>query len=153
MADKTVYTEGPRQPVPTTAPPPLPARPGSRVAWTIPRIIAHVVLVAMMVAVLFPIYWLLITSLKDNAEALGPPATFWPKHFTLSSYETAFKESLFPGLINSVLAALISTVIAVAIGTLAAYSLERHHFRLRNDVAFWIPVSYTHLTLPTICSV
>jgi multiple sugar transport system permease protein len=122
----------------TTAPAPQVAQHRRRTTWSIGRIFAHLALLVMMVAVLFPIYWLVITSFKDNSEALGPPATFWPNHFTLHSYEVAFKESLFPGLINSFLAALISTVIAVLIGTLAAYSLERHHFRLRNDVAFWI---------------
>src|SRR5437763_12080071 len=121
MAKKTLFPEGRRQPVPTTAPSPLPAQRARPVPWSLQRIVAHVVLLAMMAAVLFPIYWLVITSFKDNAEALGPPATFWPKHFTLQSYTTAFKESLFPGLTNSILAALISTVFAVAIGTLAAY--------------------------------
>lgn len=138
MANKAVIAESHHQ-LGTTASSPGPvAAQKTRPTWSIRRVVAHLILLAMMVGILFPIYWLVITSFKDNAEALGPPATFWPRHFTLHSYETAFKESLFPGLINSFLAALISTVISVAIGTLAAYSLERHHFRLRNDIAFWI---------------
>jgi multiple sugar transport system permease protein len=138
MSEKTVFIEDPRQPAPAPPVSPVAAQGTRPVAWSIQRIVVHIVLLAMMVGILFPIYWLLITSFKDNPEALGPPATFWPRHFTLDSYATAFKESLFPGLINSFLAALISTVISVAIGTVAAYSLERHHFPFRNDVAFWI---------------
>jgi len=119
----------------TTLEPTIPAK---RAKWGVKRVLAHLVMIGFLVVVVFPIYWMVITSLKPQGEVLGPPATFWPQEFTLANFAAAFRLDIFPGIVNSFLAAFISTVLAVAIGTLAAYGLERYRFRLRNDAAFFI---------------
>lgn len=44
------------------------------------------VVILFSVWTLFPLYWLLITSLKTNAEVLTDPPTFVPLHPTFASY-------------------------------------------------------------------
>jgi multiple sugar transport system permease protein len=115
-----------------------PTVPPKRTKWGIKRVLAHLVMIVFLVLIVFPLYWMLITSVKPGGEVLGPPATFWPREFTLANYAEAFRLDVFPGIVNSFVAALISTALAVAIGTLAAYGLERYRFRGRNDTAFFI---------------
>lgn len=106
--------------------------------WTIGRVLAHVVLAVFAFIVLFPLYWMFVTSIRPKTSISTAGADLWPDEVTLHSYREVFEAHLFPGIINSFVAGIASTILAVALGTLAAYGLERFRFRGRDDVAFFI---------------
>ena len=92
----------------------------------------------LMVLILFPIYWMLITGLRPQTETFATKPKLWP-NFTLEHYKAIFSEgSVLHGLMNSVIIALTATVIALLLGAPAAYVLARWEFKRKSDLWFWI---------------
>jgi multiple sugar transport system permease protein len=81
----------------------------------------------VLVAALFPVFWLLMLSLKSPATIAD--GRLIPSSWSLENYKGIFQESIFTrALVNSIGIAAISTVIAVALASLAAYALARLNF-------------------------
>ncbi|MGI9485641.1 MAG: carbohydrate ABC transporter permease [Geminicoccaceae bacterium] len=86
----------------------------------------------------FPIYWLLNTSLKTARDAIARPPRFI---FTpiFDNYQKVLQESdLWAFFLNSTIVGLGSTAATLAVGIPAAYVLARFPFRGSADVGFWI---------------
>ncbi|HET6946632.1 MAG TPA: carbohydrate ABC transporter permease [bacterium] len=93
---------------------------------------------AIVLLFLFPVLYLILTSLKTQVDAFQYPPV-WIFRPTFSNYREVF--DLYPFghfLVNSLIVASASTVAAVALGAMAAYALARFSFRRSKDVAFWI---------------
>ena len=107
-------------------------------AW----VVTVVVIIFAAVAILFPIYWMIVTSLKLPREIYRVPA-LWPTVFTLDNYRILLteKDFLIP-IRNSLMVALSVTVISVVIASLAAYALVRFRFRFRGLVGKLILFAY-----------
>lgn len=110
---------------------------------------------------LFPLFWMLVTSVKARSEVTLLPPTYFPgvdfdpvsdnykAVFTRSSElggalnqagaEQTTQISEFPArLLNSVLIAGGSTLLALVLGTLAAYAFSRFRIKGENDLLFFI---------------
>lgn len=86
-------------------------------------------LIPIMIFVLFPFYWVIITSFKTTTQISQRESIFWPSPATLSQYEQlVFNSPFLMWLGNSLLVAALSTIISVAIAALAAYALTRLKF-------------------------
>ncbi len=107
------------------------------------------VLIAIFVLVsLFPFYWIVITSLKTQADiSKGTTSLLPPGHLTLGSYRTDFTQTSNTGvnfgraLLNSAFVALSATVIAVLLGSLAGYGLARTRLRGRPVILGFILIA------------
>ncbi len=87
------------------------------------------ILLPIMVFVLFPFYWVVITSFKTTSQISQRQSIFWPSPPTLSQYqELIFGSPFVHWLLNSVMVATLATIISVAIAALAAYALTRLKF-------------------------
>ena len=95
------------------------------------------VLVAILLFVtLFPIYWMIVTSLEPWELVLVWPPSFLPRELTLEYWTWAWSRFLLP-LRNSLIIAGVTTVISVALGFPAAYSFSR--FRIGGTtLPFWV---------------
>ncbi|MEK9702765.1 MAG: carbohydrate ABC transporter permease [Deltaproteobacteria bacterium] len=83
----------------------------------------------------FPIVWTLITSFKPESDIVTNELQYIPENFTLSNYSAIWTRSGYPRLIaNSLQVTLITMVICMTLGTLAAYSLSRYQFKVRNQI-------------------
>jgi multiple sugar transport system permease protein len=103
--------------------------------------IKYAVLLLIMVIVLFPIYWMVITSFKGRLELTTYPPTLFPKNIILDNYRDAFSDSDIPRyMLNSVIVVGVSTLISLFFGTLAGYSLARFAFTptFKRQISFWI---------------
>jgi multiple sugar transport system permease protein/N,N'-diacetylchitobiose transport system permease protein len=81
----------------------------------------------------FPIYWMILTTVKSNRDLLSQNPTFWPQHFNFSSYNTIFDDPNFlPDLSNTALITLGAVVAGLIVGFLAAVAVARFRFRGRN---------------------
>ena len=98
------------------------------------RVITYVLLAVWAVIVLFPFYWMILTSVKSygayNSE-------FIPKFYTLSptlqNYADAFTTvSLGKYILNTVVFTLVTTLIMLFVITLAAFAFARLEFRGKN---------------------
>jgi len=82
---------------------------------------------AVIVVALFPVFWLLMLSLKSPATVAD--GRLIPGSWSFANYKGIFGQSIFTrALLNSVGIALISTVIAVVLASAAAYAISRLEF-------------------------
>lgn len=95
------------------------------------RLLTYLLLGVWAVVVLFPFYWMLLTSVKDygayNAEHIP---TFFTLSPTLQNYRDAFTSvPLGRYLLNTVFFAVVTTALMVVVITLSAYAFARMEFR------------------------
>jgi multiple sugar transport system permease protein len=107
---------------------------------------AYAPLVLWAAIIIFPLYWVVITSLKRPVDVFAGPTYFPWLDFTptLAAWGTIFSgeiEVVGPFL-NSLVAATLSSGFAVIVGAMAAFGLARFEYRAgpwRNrDIAFWM---------------
>ena len=87
-------------------------------------------LLVLFAFLLFPVYWMAVTSLKTNVESYRIVPSLWPEKLSVDGYVTLFQDGKFllyyqNNLIVSALAALLICVISI----MAGYALSRFHFR------------------------
>lgn len=106
------------------------------------RGVTYVFLGIWAVIVLFPFYWMLLTSVKSYGQYSGEfVPKFFTLHPTLENYVTAFTAvPLAKYLGNTVIFTLATTAIMLVVTVLAAFGFSRMNFRGRN-VAFTVFLS------------
>ena len=85
----------------------------------------YLVVLVVLVVFLFPIYWLMIMSLKTPDEIFAFPPTWWPERLQFANYAVLFKDGDAATVWNSFVIAGISTICAMFLGTMCAYSIAR----------------------------
>ena len=90
------------------------------------RITTGIILVVTLVLFAFPLYYLVVTSLKTKAELNSPVPTLIPRDPTLAAYYSVLVEREFGGLlVNSILACASATVLAIIIALVICYPITR----------------------------
>jgi ABC-type glycerol-3-phosphate transport system permease component len=95
-----------------------------------------------LAATAFPLYWMLVSSLKGDAEILAYPPTMWPRELTLLNFQRLLAGDFMIWFVNSVFVALSTTALVIVVGTLAAYSLTRFDYPGREVLAFSVLFTY-----------
>ena len=153
---RIVQSEQPKTPVTTAAQ----RRSQGGVLHIVREVLFWLALAAAFVFFLFPLFWMLITSIKPRNEVtLLPPRYFPFLDFqpVMDNYQAVFTKaselgtinqstttrqgeiSEFPAhLLNSVIIAGSATVLAVLLGTLAAYAFSRFRVKGESDLLFFI---------------
>ena len=94
-------------------------------------------LLVVIVVCVFPFYWMVTTSFKEQAAILSPTPQFIFRP-TLGNYTTAFQKfDIGASLVNSLIVALSTTAISLTLGTPAAYAIARFEFKGKRDLWFW----------------
>ncbi|MCP4998758.1 MAG: carbohydrate ABC transporter permease [Hyphomicrobiales bacterium] len=107
------------------------------------RILFNVIAWGLVLAVAFPLFWMIVTSLKPGFELFRRPPTMLPETVTFEHYWRLLSETPFLLYFrNSVILASATTVVVVGIGTLGAYSLVRFRYRGRESLAFLVLFTY-----------
>lgn len=84
---------------------------------------------------IFPLYWIVVSSLKAPADIAAYPVQYLPLRPTLENYISLFAKSDFgQNMLSSLVVATVSGLAATAIATLSAYVLSRFQFRARGLV-------------------
>ncbi|MDO5068156.1 MAG: carbohydrate ABC transporter permease [Propionibacteriaceae bacterium] len=100
-------------------------RPRNRRGW-LSATISYTYLSVLAVAAVFPLLWVVLSSVKGKGELIADPTSFWPKEITFEYYRTVWDQLKFgTALTNSVGIALVTTVISLAFSALAAYGIVR----------------------------
>ena len=87
------------------------------------------VLLPIMIFVVFPFYWVIVTSFKTTPQISERRSIFWPEPATTEQFTSLIQNTPFLTWFgNSVLVAAASTLISVAFAALAAYALSRLKF-------------------------
>ena len=108
----------------------------------------YIPLTIFVVWLLFPFYWMVITTLRPDSELYRPwnaPSyqPFWTTNPTLEHVKDLFEETLFATwLWNTMLIALVSTAISLVCGVCAGYALSRLKFPFAGSLGTGIFVTY-----------
>ncbi len=100
------------------------------------NVFRYLLLFVILLFLLFPLYWVLITSFKTNLEAYLYPPTFWPKDFTVDSYIRLVTENnqFFVYYRNNFIVSGAVALITLLASFLAGYALSRLHVKLNAAV-------------------
>jgi ABC-type glycerol-3-phosphate transport system permease component len=100
------------------------------------RIVHWLVLLGVavvLVVVLFPIYWMLLTGIKPKSEIYLPIPSLWTVNPTLDNIRSLFDRTPFPAQMrNSLFVSTVTTSISIVVSSLAGYSLSRLHYPGRD---------------------
>ena len=87
----------------------------------------------MALIVLFPFYWMIISSLKSLEEYRENIPTLWPRVIIWSNYAEAFTEaSLGQLFLNTAYVGIVSTLLSLVITVLSAFAFARLEFKGKN---------------------
>jgi multiple sugar transport system permease protein len=101
------------------------------------------VLGLLLVMVLFPFYWMTITSLKSEDQMRSLVSMFWPSPVVFENYDQLLRKTDFTKwFANSAIVAVSSTLLATAVGTIGAYALARLRFRGRAFMSSATLITY-----------
>ncbi|TMH10133.1 MAG: carbohydrate ABC transporter permease, partial [Betaproteobacteria bacterium] len=133
---------------------------GMRYLDTLPRrwVTTYLPLAVFVFVLLFPFYWMVMTSFKPNAELVSRAANpFWIVHPTLAHFDKLLFHTEYPQwLWNTVLVSVVATLLSLAASVFAAYAIERLRFKGSRQVglaiflAYLIPPSILFIPLATI---
>lgn len=104
---------------------------------SIPRLLQAIAIIIALIIILFPLYWMVTSSLKTENELFSMP----PKWFftpSLAAYVDAINNTeILTNLVNSVLITACAVALGIVVGAPAAYGIARYRFAGRRDVWFW----------------
>ena len=100
------------------------------------NVLIYTILILLAIAIIFPFYWMINSSLKDLAEYKRSIPTFWPEtvHFEnyLMAYNAANLGQLF---LNTLYVGVVSTILSLVITVLSAFAFARLEFA-GKDILF-----------------
>ena len=127
---------------------------------TMPRkvVTVYVPLLVFLVVLLFPFYWMVITSVKPDSELLSRDGNpFWVVEPTLAHFKKLLFDTAYPEwLWNTVLVSVVATAFSLFASVLAAYAIERlrfsgaKHVGLSIFLAYLVPPSILFIPLAAI---
>jgi multiple sugar transport system permease protein len=100
-------------------------------------------LALLLLFVLFPFYWILITAFKTDLQISQRVGTFWPEPWTVEQYHKLFYEQpFFVWFQNSAIVAVATTAVAVIIAALGGYALARLRFAGAQSMQTVLLITY-----------
>ncbi len=113
---------------------------------SLPRrvVTVYLPLLVFLVVLLFPFYWMVVTSFKPNEELISRDANpFWIVAPTLAHFRRLLFQTEYPQWMwNTMLVAVVATFLSLAASVLAAYAIERLRFRGARETGLAIFLAY-----------
>ena len=101
------------------------------IVWTIKGFFLFIYFVLAVV----PLYWIIVTSLKDPQEIYTWPLIYFPTKISLEGYKFLFKFANFAQFFrNSLFTSLTASFIAMVFSTLSGYILARYKFTYKKTI-------------------
>ena len=99
------------------------------------KFFTYAFLIAMALIVLFPFYWMIISSLKTLDEYRLSVPTFWPTKVMFGNYAEAFTTANLGKLfLNTAYVGVVSTLLSLVITVLSAFAFARLEFKGRETL-------------------
>ena len=106
-----------------------PSRLSRRQRSNIGVVLRMLLMVPILIFVLFPFYWIIITSFKTDLQIQRYTSIYWPEPWTTEQYRSLLYDTPFlTWFRNTFVVASLSTLLSVSVATLAAYALARLKF-------------------------
>lgn len=119
----------------------------------------YLFLALVLIIIAFPIYWIILTSMKPASLTYTPKPALWTNEPTLESFIKLFDARPFHlWMFNSLWVTVVNCALAVAVGTMASYSLSRLRYPGRQFLSglfffvYLVPASLLFIPLYVILS-
>jgi len=104
-------------------------------------VLVWILVLLFLVFLLFPFYWMFVTSVKTDAEIYASPLVYWPKEVVWTTYKKLFGYFNFLRYMkNSLVVAVITMILSLSVSLLAAYAFSQMDFKGR-DALFMLLVA------------
>ena len=104
-----------------------------RITKILVKTMLYAFLILMAIIIIFPFYFMLISSVKTLEEYKEPIQTLWPRSFLFSNYRDAFNTAHLGRLfLNTMYVGIVSTVLSLIITVLTAFAFARLEFKGKN---------------------
>jgi multiple sugar transport system permease protein len=124
------------------APAPIPSVAGRRRRWKLPFSPWHLVLVPATIILIFPFFWMIVTSIETSSEALRFPPDLTPHVLRFSNYGDALKAAPFGRFFwNSAVVALTTVICNLVFCAAAGYAFARFRFLGRGALFVLIMIT------------
>jgi multiple sugar transport system permease protein len=105
----------------------------SKIGKIVVMVLLYAFLITMAVIVIFPFYFMLISSVKTLDEYQRSIPTLWPEVIRLSNYVEAFNTGNLGRLfVNTMIVGIVSTLLSLVITVLSAFAFARLEFKGKN---------------------
>lgn len=96
-----------------------------------------IISIVLLCVLLFPIYWIFVTSIKTEKEIFRIPPTFWPKVLNTKSYLAQLQTgdfNMFRSFGNSLMISLGAMLIAIVLAVPASYGIAKYQFKGKRAI-------------------
>jgi multiple sugar transport system permease protein len=90
------------------------------------KTIRVILIVIVLVVFLFPVFWIVTGSLKNQVEFYSIPPKIIPNSPTLNNFITALSERGLKGILDSFIVSIVSTILSMIIAIPASYAIARY---------------------------
>ena len=102
-------------------------------AETIMKVIIFAIVAVGAFVCIYPLLWMLATSLKENTEAYTNQVSLIPSKFVFENYVNIWKEApMARGMINSVMITTVTVTLSMLTASLAAFAFAKLNFPMKN---------------------
>ena len=109
----------------------------------IKKTILSLISIIIVIAVAFPLIWLIFTAFKSKTETIIYPPTLFPGNPTLDNFKLLFEATDFAMYFkNSTIVATSTSLISIIIALLGVYSLSRFKFKGQNIIVVLLVLAY-----------
>ena len=119
----------------------------------------YILAVVVLLIVVFPLYWMLISSVKSQEEILLLEPTLWPKEFHFENYINVFERANFGKYYYNTIVMTAGLLISqIVTGVFAAYGFSKGKFKGQNLCflivlgALMIPLQVTFIPIYIMCA-
>ena len=106
------------------------------------RPLPTIALSLLVVLFMAPVFWLVMTSFKPDAQTVTSPPQFVPESPTMDAYKAAFSNSAFiQSFANSAIFSVGATLVAIGIALPTAYAVARLPFRGKTSLVLGLAVA------------
>lgn len=101
------------------------------VLWNrVNRVLLYLSIAVLFILVVFPFYWMIVTSLQPQDAVFSVPPQLWPKHMTFQNYIDAWNAAPWLRYFgNTLFVAVASTLISLTTSSLAAFAFACINFK------------------------
>lgn len=125
----------------------------------IAAVVQYTLAIIITICVMFPLYWMIVSSFKSQEEILLLKPTLWPREWHPENYINVFKRANFAKYYyNTIIMTAGILISQIVTGTLAAYGFSKGKFRGQNALflfvlgALMIPIQVTFIPLYIMCA-
>ena len=119
---------------------------------TVVNIIFHVIAVLMIIAVLYPLWFVIIASFSSPADVASGKVWIWPKTVDVRGYQKLFEQSqIWKSYLNTILYTIVGTAVALIVNITAGYAMSRKDLPGRKwiNIFYIIPMFVSGGLIPT----